>query len=105
MAVCSIPRLRRQLLGREVGTIPAILNNYERRRGRYFYLASSPGSLVQGLVVTELTKGEFEMLDRYEDVPTLYIRDRIRVESKGVQTECWVYLPAALQSALDTSIE
>jgi gamma-glutamylcyclotransferase (GGCT)/AIG2-like uncharacterized protein YtfP len=87
---------RQSLIGRSIDTIPARLVGYERRKGRYFYVAKRAGSETAGLVLLALSAAEFQILDRYEDVPRLYTRERVEViGAKGEALRCWVYLPTS----------
>ncbi len=87
---------RAAVLGREVGAAPARLAGYERRRGRHFYLLARAGAQTEGLVLSGLDDRDFAVLDRYEEVPRLYTRERVAVVGAGgAAIECWVYLPAA----------
>ncbi|WP_424668236.1 gamma-glutamylcyclotransferase family protein [Candidatus Binatus sp.] len=41
-----------------------------------------------------LTARDFTILDAYEDVPTLYTRERIEVVAADARKiSCWIYLP------------
>jgi len=90
-------KLRERLLGRAVPAVSARLPDYERRRGRYFYIVKSDGARTPGLVLDGLLANDFEILDRYEDVPRLYVREKIDViDEHGASLRCWIYLPSAL---------
>lgn len=85
---------RAALIGREVGAAPARLEGYERRRGRYFYIVERAGAETSGLVLSGLGERDFAALDRYEEVPHLYTRVKIKVtHAGGAALRCWVYLP------------
>jgi gamma-glutamylcyclotransferase (GGCT)/AIG2-like uncharacterized protein YtfP len=85
---------RAALLGREVAGAPARLRGYERRRCRYYYIAARSGIDTEGLLLGGLGNRDFDVLDRYEDVPRLYVRDAVEVELlSGEPLRCWVYLP------------
>jgi gamma-glutamylcyclotransferase (GGCT)/AIG2-like uncharacterized protein YtfP len=85
---------RASLLGRAICGIPARLRGYERRRRRYYYVAPDGGADTEGLVLSGLDSRDFEVLDRYEEVPRLYIRAVKEVEtSSGAVLHCWIYLP------------
>lgn len=91
------PDLRRRLLGREVAAQPAYLRDFERRRGRYFYVERKPGTVVEGHILSPLTADELCALDRYEEAPRLYTRRRLTVhERDGRARRAWVYLPTRL---------
>jgi gamma-glutamylcyclotransferase (GGCT)/AIG2-like uncharacterized protein YtfP len=86
---------RATLLGREIAAVPARLAGYERRRGRYFYIVARAGAEIVGLVLSGLGERDFALLDRYEEVPRLYTRERIEVADAGGggTLQCWIYLP------------
>src|SRR5277367_6833944 len=86
---------RAALLGREVAAVPARMAGYERRRGRYFYIVERAGVETAGLVLSGLGERDFEVLDRYEEVPLLYTRVKVEVmdDAGGMARRCWVYLP------------
>ncbi len=85
---------RRSLLGRDVETIAARLLDYERRRRRHFYLVRRAGAVTPGLVLLGLGASDFEVLDRYEELPRLYTRERAQVIDSADRTiRCWLYLP------------
>ncbi|HZO82972.1 MAG TPA: gamma-glutamylcyclotransferase family protein [Candidatus Binataceae bacterium] len=86
---------RAEVLGRTVAATPARIVGYERRRGRHFYLLARAGAETEGLVLSGLEARDFEVLDRYEEVPQLYTRARVSVIGPGGALECWVYLPSA----------
>ena len=86
--------LRRSLLGRKLRSEPAQLSGYEKGRRRYFFVAPRAGASVTGEVLSELLADDFAILDRYEDTPLLYTRERAQVQNlTGEQVSCWVYLP------------
>jgi gamma-glutamylcyclotransferase (GGCT)/AIG2-like uncharacterized protein YtfP len=85
---------REEIIGREVETAPATLHGYERARRRHFFVRKRPGGVTAGLLLLKLTRAEFGALDRYEEVPSLYTREKIEVYSRdGVNVRCWTYLP------------
>jgi gamma-glutamylcyclotransferase (GGCT)/AIG2-like uncharacterized protein YtfP len=88
--------LRERLLGRAVSTSPAWLLDYERRRGRYYYVVRCEGARTPGLILDGLTERDFEILDRYEERPILYVRERVQViDANSDVRSCWLYLPTA----------
>lgn len=88
------PDHRTEIIGRSVEAIPATLNGYERGKSRYWFIRPRAGVATTGAVLNDLTDKEFITLDEYEEVPTLYARQRIIVTlSGGEERECWVYLP------------
>jgi gamma-glutamylcyclotransferase (GGCT)/AIG2-like uncharacterized protein YtfP len=85
---------REEVIGWRVAIAPARLPDYERARSRYFYIRARPGSSTPGLILMKLTAGDFAVLDRYEEVPELYTREKIWVElADGQRIRCWVYMP------------
>ena len=87
-------KLRRRLVGRELRAEPAQLSGYEKGRTRYFFVVPRAGASVTGEILSELLPDDFVVLDRYEDTPLLYTRERAQVQNlAGEQVRCWVYLP------------
>jgi gamma-glutamylcyclotransferase (GGCT)/AIG2-like uncharacterized protein YtfP len=85
---------REEIIGREVETAPARIRNYERRRGRHYYLVRRAGAETAGLLLLGLTAQDFARLDRYEEVPRLYTREKTSVlADDGTRVVCWVYVP------------
>ncbi len=85
---------RERMLGRSVEAIEARLHGYERGRTRHFYIVRREGAVTEGLILFGLTADDFAMLDEYEEVPTLYTRERVEViDAEGRTIECWTYLP------------
>jgi len=85
---------RQEIIGRRVDTIQATLHDYELSRGRYFYIRNHPGISTKGLLLLNLTPRDFQELDRYEEIPRLYTRERVEVlDDKGNRLRSWVYLP------------
>ena len=90
---------RQQIIGRRVDTVPATLHDFERGRGRYFYIRRRPGLSTHGLLLLNLTPRDFRLLDQYEETPQLYTRETVEViDDNSKPARCWVYLPT--QSAL-----
>lgn len=84
----------RQLLGRDVASMPARLAGYERGHARYFFLRVRQGATSQGRLLHGLSQSDFAILDKFEGVPRLYTRERIEVTgASGALVNCWVYLP------------
>lgn len=85
---------RKEIIGREVDAITASLPDYERGRNIYFFVRRRTGTITQGLVLLNLSPREFDVLDRYEDAPTLYTREKTAVrDESGSTVRCWIYLP------------
>ena len=90
------PAERIRLLARVIEAVPARLSGYERGQKRYYFVAKQPGAITDGAILEGLQSRDFEVLDAYEDVPTLYTRERIEVLTlDGRSLECWIYLPTA----------
>jgi gamma-glutamylcyclotransferase (GGCT)/AIG2-like uncharacterized protein YtfP len=82
-----------EILGHPVDVIPARLDGFERRSGRYFYIVRADGAETGGLVMLDLTAEDWRRLDAYEEVPTLYTREEVEVDVYDGLLRCWVYLP------------
>jgi gamma-glutamylcyclotransferase (GGCT)/AIG2-like uncharacterized protein YtfP len=88
------PAERIRLLARVIEAVPARLPDYERGQKRYYFVAKQPGAITNGAILEGLQSRDLEVLDAYEDVPTLYTRERIEVLTlDGHRIECWIYLP------------
>jgi hypothetical protein len=88
--------LREEIIGRQVDTLPATIPDYERGRARYFYIRRRSGISTPGLLLLNLTSSDFRVLDRYEEIPRLYTREKVEVRDDGGRpVRCWVYLPSA----------
>ena len=88
------PAERIRLLARVIEAVPARLAGYERDQKRYYFVAKLAGATTDGAILEGLGPRDFEILDAYEDVPTLYTRERIEVLTvDGRRIECWIYLP------------
>jgi gamma-glutamylcyclotransferase (GGCT)/AIG2-like uncharacterized protein YtfP len=88
------PAERIRLLARVIEAVPARLPDYERGQKRYYFVAKRAGAITNGAILEGLNSRDFEVLDAYEDVPTLYTRERIEVLTlDGHRIECWIYLP------------
>jgi len=88
------PAERVILLGHPVEASPAHLRGYARGRKRYYFIAKQADAVTDGAVLEGLTASDLAILDEYEEVPTLYTRDRIEVLTADARKiECWIYLP------------
>jgi gamma-glutamylcyclotransferase (GGCT)/AIG2-like uncharacterized protein YtfP len=88
------PAERLRLLGRPIDASPAHLRNYTRGKRRYYFVAKQSEASTDGAILEGLTARDFAILDQYEEVPTLYTRERIEVVAADARKiECWVYLP------------
>ena len=89
------PRTRERILGRRVDALPALLRGYRRGRTRHFYIVRDPEATTEGIVLRGLGAGDFRLLDEYEEVPRLYVRERVEVMCDGREIGAWVYIPTA----------
>ena len=88
------PAERLRLLGRPIDASPARLPGYTCGRKRYYYVAKREDAVTDGAILEGLGARDFEVLDAYEEVPTLYTRERIEVVAADARKiECWIYLP------------
>ena len=91
------PVRREYIIKRRIDTIPATLPHYELGRARYFYIRKRPGASTAGLLLLNLTPQDFQTLDRYEEIPRLYNREKIAVfDHSGNPVRCWIYLPTVV---------
>jgi len=82
------------LLGRSINSSPAHLPNYARGRKRFYFVAKQADASTEGAILEGLTTRDLAILDEYEEVPTLYTRERIEVVATDARKiECWIYLP------------
>lgn len=87
-------------MGRELFAVPARLDGYERGRTLHYFISARPGVSVRGAILRALSARDFSILDEYEDVPTLYTRERVVVrDGRGGRLGCWVYLPTGWECA------
>jgi gamma-glutamylcyclotransferase (GGCT)/AIG2-like uncharacterized protein YtfP len=88
------PAERQRLLTRPIEAIPARLSGYVRGRKRYYFVVRQADTVTEGAILEGLSAGDLAILDDYEEVPTLYTRERIEVvATDGRKIECWIYLP------------
>jgi gamma-glutamylcyclotransferase (GGCT)/AIG2-like uncharacterized protein YtfP len=94
------PVRRLQIIGRGVDTLPASIHDYQPGRARYFFIRPRRGISTPGLLLLDLTLEDLRRLDRYEEIPRLYTREKVEVCDEGGQKlRCWAYLPTALTLA------
>jgi len=85
----------RRLLGRPVEREGAHLDGFRRGRKRYFFVVPSEGGRVDGAILSGLDDGDLSILDKFEEVPSLYTRGSIEaISADGEKMRCWIYLPA-----------
>ena len=88
------PAERLRMLGRPIDASPARLPGYARGRKRYYFVATQADAVTDGAILEGLSASDFAILDDYENVPTLYTRERIEVIAADARKiECWIYLP------------
>jgi gamma-glutamylcyclotransferase (GGCT)/AIG2-like uncharacterized protein YtfP len=88
------PAERLRVIGRPVDAVPARLPGYARGRKRYYFVAKRSDAVTNGAILEWLSARDLAALDDYEQVPTLYKRERIEVvAANGRKIECWIYLP------------
>jgi gamma-glutamylcyclotransferase (GGCT)/AIG2-like uncharacterized protein YtfP len=85
---------RAEVIGRRVEAIAATLHDYERGRARHYFVRPRAGSSTPGLVLLNLDARDFATLDRYEEIPVLYTREKVVVvTADGDRARCWIYRP------------
>src|SRR5258707_330426 len=90
------PAERVRLLKRPIEASPARLPGYERGQKRYYFVVKRTGAITDGAILEGLDSRDFAILDAYEEVPRLYIRERIEVfGADGRPLKCWIYLPTS----------
>lgn len=90
------PAERLRLLGRPIDANPARLSGYARGRKRHYFIAKQPDAITDGAILEGLTARDLAILDAYEEVPTLYARERIEVLTADARKiECWIYMPTS----------
>jgi gamma-glutamylcyclotransferase (GGCT)/AIG2-like uncharacterized protein YtfP len=90
------PAERLRLLGRPIDASPARLVGYERGRKRHYFVVKNADAVTDGAILDSLSARDLAILDQYEEVPTLYTRERIEVIAvDGRKIECWIYLPTS----------
>jgi gamma-glutamylcyclotransferase (GGCT)/AIG2-like uncharacterized protein YtfP len=88
------PAERLRLLGRPIDASLARLVGYERGRKRHYFVVKKADAVTDGAILEGLSARDLAILDRYEEVPTLYTRERIEVvAADGRKIECWIYMP------------
>ena len=94
------PAERVILLGRPIEASPARLHGYARGRKRHYFVAKQADAVTDGAILEGLSASDFAILDDYEEVPTLYTRERIEVVGADARKiECWIYLPTGWAAA------
>lgn len=88
------PVERQRLLHRSVEATSARLVGYARGRSRYYFVRRQADAVTEGAVLSGLSARDLAILDRYEEVPRLYTRERIEVMAEDERKiECWIYMP------------
>lgn len=86
--------IQQQLFGRKLAAgLPAVLNNFRKyTHEKYPYIVPSEGWSVEGRILS-VTAAELEIADRWEEVPEVYQRKRVRVDiKKNKFAHTWVYV-------------
>lgn len=85
---------RTELLGRIVAIAPATQLTTHWGVRATSYIRAQGNAVTAGRLRFDLSAGDFLELDRYEELPTLYTREKIAVaDATGGPQRCWVYLP------------
>lgn len=72
------------------------MRDYERGRERHYFIRKRVGIDTPGLLLLGLTVRDFTILDRYEQVPALYTREKATaIDASGEAVRCWVYMPTS----------
>lgn len=88
------PAERLRLLGRPIEASPAHLPGFARGRKRHYFVVKQAEAVTDGAILEGLNASDLAILDEYEEVPTLYTRERIEVLAADARKiECWIYLP------------
>ncbi len=94
------PAERLRLLGRPIDATPARLSGYARGKKRYYFIAKKAEAVTDGAILEGLSARDLDILDKYEELPTLYTRERIEVlAADNRKIECWIYLPTSWANA------
>ncbi len=84
------------LLGRHINATPARLHGYARGEKRFHFVAKQADAVTDGAILEGLTARDLAILDEYEEVPTLYTRQRVEAQAAdNRKIECWIYLPTS----------
>lgn len=84
-----------RLFGRPIAWKPAVLRGWLKLRcvGRYYGIIRRKGAETRGGVL-RLSRAQFAAADRWERMPRLYTRRRVRATAQGQALVCWVYVPS-----------
>jgi gamma-glutamylcyclotransferase (GGCT)/AIG2-like uncharacterized protein YtfP len=94
------PAERLRLLGRPIEASPATLAGYTRGLKKYYFVAKQADAVTDGALLEGLGAQDLAIFDEYEEVPTLYTRERVEVvAADGRRIECWIYLPTSWAAA------
>ena len=92
------PKLVAALIGRELTTIPAVLNNHRRMNlgptleDGCAMVVPFEGYKVEGALISTLTDDELRIFDLFEYVPQgIYARSSVTVKSNGMLVDCFAY--------------
>ncbi len=94
------PGRQKKLFGRRVHPVAATLAGWSKSRcvGRYYGIIRRPGAVTHGGIL-HLTRFEMTLADRWEQVPKLYVRRRLRMRANdsAATVRCWTYVPNAAE--------
>jgi len=84
--------LREVLFGEFTFAVPATLCDYKIIRNlKYPYIIQSIGDSVTGCLL-DLTDTQLKISDYYENVPELYIREKVEIVVSNKIIDSWVYV-------------
>ena len=90
------PDERQRLLHRSIEAETARIVGYARGRNRYYFVREQADAVTEGAILSGLSARDLAILDRYEEVPRLYTRERIEViAADGRRVTCWIYMPGS----------
>jgi hypothetical protein len=93
------PAFIAKLMDRPIPLASAIIRGYRREttvtdQGRGFRLVPEENGTVMGVVLINPTDEEVEILDHFEQVPTIMIKKRIQVSVGDLTREANIYMKA-----------
>ena len=89
------PSHQRRLFGRLITWERALLRGWKKLRcvGRYYGVVRRKGAQTKGGILV-LSREQLAIADRWERIPRLYRRRRVRAAVEGRTLVCWVYVPS-----------
>lgn len=93
------PEFIQGLTGSYIPFSPAILSGYQRKcvkrgGGLDFRLKKASGGVTQGTALLRMGKKDIEILDKFEEVPRVMVRKKIKVMLGDLKREAYIYLKA-----------